>query len=171
VNDADFNPYSPPKSDLEPATATSVESVRRKFLKYEASILEISGVLYVAALACVAYGLATLSLGGSKFIAAGVLSGVTGGLLQNFSTLGRIGALCGAGLIIGNPPVGTIIALYALFVLLNPAAGIIFSEDYRKILSATEAITPERSSAIRLIFAVLLLVSLGVYAMIKVAAF
>ena len=151
------NPYSPPSSDLGSGYAGTLApadaiALRESLIKHEASIrafgtlhLLSSSMFFVKAIA----GL--LLVVDPEERAAGIallVMGPVGGLILLKLGMGMrrfdpgvkwlVGVMSGIGLL--NPPVGTLINAYILYLVFGEKGKTVFSEEYRRVIEQTPEI-------------------------------
>ena len=156
-NEPAFNPYAPPKADLDPpVTGTSI-SARASMLKYEVAIRSEGTVFLFGGLILFAVGSIILAFhrhywieGLSALVVAALAFWVDYGLQRlrgSARTVGMI--LAGIGLI--GFPVITLVSLHILFVIGNKAARAVFTPDYARIIAATPHINHNQSQTFRIL--------------------
>ncbi len=172
------NPYTTPQSFETPALqVTGAEEIRRAHIGHEASIKSV-GVLYI--LGAIFTGLGTIAAfggmladkdlsGGESDIMVGPLAGVifaaitigyalTGSAIRKIKPWSRVvvGILSGLGLIAF--PVGTLINGYILYLFFSKKGKMVFSPEYKDIITATPHVKYKTSKWVWIVLAALVVI-------------
>ena len=152
-----FNPYTPPKADLDPpVTGTSI-SARASLMKYEVAIRSEGTVFLFGGLILFAVGSIVLSFHREYWIAG--ISAVAGAAvavwvdygLQRLRSSARAVGMILAGIGLLGFPVLTLVSLHILFVLGNKASRAVFTPEYARIIAATPHINHKQSRTFRIL--------------------
>jgi hypothetical protein len=178
---ATINPYAPPKAAVEDVVAFSGEAdeIRREHIQREAAIRSIGILYYIggAALTLLALGAlagsnaalgnmamhakAPLAVMGVIFLGFGVGTIFVGRGLRNFRPWARITSIVIAILGLANPPVGTLVNIYILYLLFSEKGRRIFESDYPEIVAATPDVKAKTSIVVWLFLGILVLAILA----------
>ncbi len=176
-NEPAFNPYAPPKADLDPpVTGTSI-SARASMLKYEVAIRSEGTVFLFGGLILFAVGSIILSfhrhywIGGLAAIVGAALAFWVDYGLQRFRSSARTVGMILAGIGLIGFPVITLVSIHILFVLGNKASRAVFTPDYARIIAATPHINHKQSPLFRLLLVIFFAVPTVVVVLMKVAGF
>jgi len=166
------NPYAP--SHVEDAFVEAhpdAVSIRLKYLSHEASVRAMGtlfylggglGMLVTAGLVAQIWR-ATQSLNVIEIlvIALGVFMGIAQLLLahglRNLHRWSRIPAAVVSVLMLFSVPVGTLIGLYFLYLLLSQKGMVVFSDEYRQVITQTPHVRYQTSRIVVVLLIVLLL--------------
>jgi hypothetical protein len=179
---ATINPYAPPKAQVEDVVPYSGEAqaIRAEHIQREASIRSIGILYYIGGVALCLLALGALAganvplgrLGvngrgslafmGIFFLAFGVGTIFVGRGLRNLQPWARIASIVIAILGLLNPPAGTVINIYILYLLFSEKGRRIFQSDYPEIVAATPDIKAKTSIVIWVLLGILVLVILAV---------
>ena len=162
---ATINPYAPPKAVVEDVVPFSgeAEEIRREHIQREAAIRSIGilyyiggvalGVVALAALAGSNAGLAGMGMKGKAplgFMGIFLLAFAVGALfvgrgLRKLRPWARIASIVMSILGLLNPPTGTLINIYILYLLFSEKGRRIFESDYPEIVAATPDVKAKTS--------------------------
>ena len=176
---ATINPYAPPKAAVEDVVAFSgeAEEIRREHIQREAAIRSIGILYYIGGVALCVVALAALAGSNAGLVGMGVKGKAPLGFMGVFLLAFAVGALfVGRGLrklrpwariasivmsILGllNPPTGTLVNIYILYLLFSEKGRRIFESDYPEIVAATPDVKA-RTSIVVWVFVGLLVVAL-----------
>ena len=167
------NPYAP--SHVEDASVEAhpdAVSIRLKYLSHEASVKAMGtlfylggglGMLVTAGLLAQIWR-ATQSLGVVEIlvVALGVFMGIAQLLLahglRNLLRWSRIPAAAVSVLMLFSVPVGTLIGSYFLYLLLSQKGGVVFSDEYRQVITQTPHVHYRTSRIVVVLLVVVLLI-------------
>lgn len=161
------NPYAAPKSHPLSSEVSTDESNRRLLIRHETSVKSISTLNFLAVIAgsLIAIGLLGEISSALDLVISIVVIGLTvmnlvaGINIRRLNRTGRVlnGILFGIGLIL--VPVGTLISVYALWLLFGKKGRKIFSEEYRDLIGRTPLVkyrTPREAWAMLILVLLLL---------------
>ncbi len=166
----EIDPYAPPASRMEALPLSSAETVRRKYLQREACAKGLSFVFFGIAVALImAAALVSLSLLSATagmsatvlhVVAALVLAALVFRIalgLRRLDRKVRLWLAPIAAILLLMIPIGTMAAVWMFHQLLGRKASIIFSDDYRSLISQTGSMSARLSVINLLVIALLLL--------------
>ncbi|MGC6467505.1 MAG: hypothetical protein ACON38_16190 [Akkermansiaceae bacterium] len=163
------NPYAAPEAEDLLAEDTHEVVVRKSHLGHETSIKSIAYLDYLAVLVFIA-GILDSRLRTSfansaeeivyfsSLVLIPVLLIWAGRSIRKLKTSGRILNVILFGISLIGFPIGTLIGVYALYLLLGPKSWTVFSADYREIITATPQIKYRTSRISWILLAALLFV-------------
>lgn len=175
------NPYAPPRARVEDVVpyANEAEEIRREHIRTEAAVRSIGTLYYIGAPVLCLLGIAMLAgrsnlprnfvgsavapagVMGAVFLVFGVVSFFVARGLRQLLPGARIAAIVFAIFGLLNPPAGTAINLYILYLLFSKKGRRLFEEDYQGIIAATPDIRSRTSIVVWVLLGVLVLVLLA----------
>lgn len=171
---ATINPYAPPKAPVEDVVpfAGEADAIRREHIQREAAIRSI-GILYylgggLLLLAAVSFlgGFGGQRLGRVVPVVLSLAFGLgllfLGRGIRGLRPWARITAIVVAILGLLNPPAGTLINIYILYLLFSEKGRRIFESDYPDIIAATPEVKSRTSIVVWVFLGILVLVLLAI---------
>ncbi|MBX3740687.1 MAG: hypothetical protein KF712_06840 [Akkermansiaceae bacterium] len=182
------NPYLTPASAAEPSgpPPDSPEHIRRTHLNHEASVRSIGNLCYLAAIVWGIWLLNTVllvpnmlflqqqhdglvAISGMVFtILVGVILPVAmvallifgGRGLRKLTPWGRVVGIVIAVIGLAAIPIGTILSIYALYLLLSKKGKMVFSPAYKEVMAATPEVKYRTSMVVWVVLGLFILLLL-----------
>ncbi|MGJ8677747.1 MAG: hypothetical protein ACSHX0_09540 [Akkermansiaceae bacterium] len=148
------NPYEAPvtQAPVSAQVASDDETLRRRYLKHEVSVKSISTIYWLGAAGLLFSSFSLFSMMSSMNAVQGSREGswvfytfpAMGALLiaaavgiRKLKFWGRVTATVVSSVGLLGFPIGTVVNLYILFLLWNKKSKVVFSEDYKLVISKT----------------------------------
>jgi hypothetical protein len=176
----DSNPYltpaAPPLPPALPLSDDSAEAIRRKHINHEASVRSIGSLHLLGAIFLIPSGLfmafqPTEEAGiwmGLALLAIGILQVTLGLGLRKLQPWSRIGGAVLAAIGLLGFPIGTLVNAFVLYLLLSKKGAMVFSPDYRRIITETPHVKYKTSIVVWIVLGIFVLVILGLVALAMV---
>lgn len=164
------NPYRAPEAQMGgglPDVGEDAVAIRNEYLSHEAAVKSIGSLYYLSAFFFAVATIAFLTVMDGEgahlprwfslmFLGFGMAFAWMGRAMRRLDATARIPVAIVAGLGLFNPPVGTLINGYILYLVFGRKGRMVFSEEYAAVREATPEIVYRTSTGMKVALLLLL---------------